>query len=751
MTARTRGVVRQAHRAWISRRLRRGDEARTAGISAGTIALGVAVGLQSMLAAMLLVARTLEPAAFAELTARGRDLFRPEYDLPLYAAGCLAGLALAFGLARFRRDAGNARPALLAVLATAAFLASLSRVPPTPDPMSPWRAASLVAPGALAVAAFLAGGRRGPAARGLFHGRARRWRDQGVEPSGDGGPAPLAPWRRVVADASAVGLIILLVAVPSSSRLAGRIAALESIPFHHWDFFVMGPTLRYLHGGALGTEVYSQYGVAWPVLFAGLSPWLPVTYGNVLAVTLSCGILYFVGVFLGLRLFLKNTAWAAAGAVLAIYVQMHIGVFPRMTIWLTPSSSVLRAPMDVWFFLALGLHLDSGRRRWIALAGMLVGLSILFETDTGLYLAATLGLALACLPGCPSAFPEIGSRVGAVRAFFGRCVLAGGAMAATLLAGLAIASRGTLLRREFWMGWLEPLRLYGGGVSALPIRAIDGLTGPIVFLAMAGTYLTLVGLMLAALPGRRASRGLVLGGCVSAYGLCQLLQYVNRSHPFNLYHAGVPFCVIAVGLVALAVGRWSGRASIAAWSPRLALGLALLVLVTGSGFRAYPHPWDRLVDKPQARGLTLMADVKGLPDARRGEVDEFRAVVRRMKRMRAQGTTVAVLDPADTRFYLASGCPPWDRYTSLVTQVLRKDQLAEAEERLSAAGVDVWIAREPRPKPANWNDAHLALLARIGRDYVLEEKVGRYGIWRARRPPSTRTADAAGRTASLTR
>jgi len=33
---------------------------------------------------------------------------------------------------------------------------------------------------------------------------------------------------------------------------------------------------------ALGTEAYAQYGVGWPMLFAGLSPILPLTYGGMI-------------------------------------------------------------------------------------------------------------------------------------------------------------------------------------------------------------------------------------------------------------------------------------------------------------------------------------------------------------------------------------------------------------------------------------------------------------------------------------
>jgi hypothetical protein len=720
----------------------------------GAVLLGVTAGTQAMLAAILLIPRRMEPAVVEQLTARGRFLFRPEYDLTFYETGCLVSLALAYGLSVWeqrgiRRTAesveGGSRafraglPLLLAILATVAFLASLALVPPPPDPRPLWRVVSLVGPGLLAVLAFLVLGRRETGLLPVPTARRPRWtpllirtapgRDWRADPPA-GAPADPAPCPGNLADLAVAILIVLLLAIPSCSRLAGRFAVLDGVPFHHWDYFVMGPALRYLHGGALGTEIYSQYGVAWPVIFARLTPWIGLSYGNVLVVSLLCGVIYFVGIFLVLRLFLNSTAWAATGVVLAIAAQMHHGVIPEMTIWLTPSSTVLRSPMDVWFFLALWLHGRSGRRRWIFLTGTLVGLGILFETDTGLYLAATLGFYLACLPGCPAV--PLGSAGARGKAFFSVASLGMTVTAATTLGGLTIASRGTLLHHQFWSGWLEPLRLYHGGMSALPITLANGLAAPLLFLTMVGTYLTLLGLLLVALHGRRAPRGLLLGGCLSAYGLCQLLQYVNRSHEFNIYHACIAFCVIWVSVAALALRRLAGCGPARVWAPRVALGLALSALAASPSFWAYPHPWDRLVRKQASEGLKLMPGVRGLPDARLEEVEEFRAVVRWLRGSRLRGTTVGVLDPADTRFYLASGCPPWGRYASLVMQIIRKDQLAAAEEQLSAGQMDYWIAREADPRVGNWRDVQEALLGQIQRHYVLEDRIGHYGIWRTR-------------------
>ena len=61
-----------------------------------------------------------------------------------------------------------------------------------------------------------------------------------------------------------------------------------------------------------------------------------------------------------------------------------------------------------------------------------------------------------------------------------------------------------------------------------------------------------------------------------------------------------------------------------------------------------------------------MRDVQGLPSEREGFVHAFREITRRMAKMKALGRRVAVLDWADTMFYVASGLTPADRYCPLL-------------------------------------------------------------------------------------
>ena len=57
-----------------------------------------------------------------------------------------------------------------------------------------------------------------------------------------------------------------------------------------------------------------------------------------------------------------------------------------MTLWMCPSSTVLRYIFDVWFFMALWLHLRSRRVIWAVCCGIALGLSLIWVLDIGIYI-----------------------------------------------------------------------------------------------------------------------------------------------------------------------------------------------------------------------------------------------------------------------------------------------------------------------------------------------------------------------------
>ncbi|HEX8199783.1 MAG TPA: hypothetical protein VF590_04795, partial [Isosphaeraceae bacterium] len=682
----------------------------------------------------------------------------------LYEAGCLATLLLAAGLngARRRRlrrvvpgevESFEAFCAglqiLMALLATASYAAALmvGRSLITDGGALAEGAVLLIGPGAAALLATGLGIWFGPGPlaavlSGLGGG-------DGRPPLRDGpdGGGPRRSLRKSLGDGLLAGatalLIVALIYVPSWRQLAGQFLN-DGFPFHHWDFFVMGPALGYLHGGSLGTEVFSQYGVGWPLFFAWLSPAVPLSYGIAVHVATIYGCIYLMGLYLALRLALGSGAWALAGVLLAIDLQMFMGVFPSVTLWMYPSASVLRSPMDVWFFLAMLLHLRSGKLRWAALIGALTGLAVLFGTDTGLYLLATLLLYLACLlsPAARRAAPVWREGLLATPA------VTLSTMAMTVLVGFAVASRGTLVRADFWAGWMEAPRVYIAGLSALPMATAPNTKALILFAIMVSTYLVFLGLLVVAVLDGRAEGELIAGGCLGAYGLGALLLFVNRSHTFNIFHVCIPFCALAIAAAAWARRQIAGRAAwwaeVARPMPLAVVGMALVLLANNPNVRDYPNPLSEFLEGPRPAGLCLMRDVCGLSPRRQGFIDQFAAVVRTLAALKARGATVGVLDKADTMFYLASGCPPPDRYCPLVINMFREDQLERTVARFFDKKIDYLVVSNEDPASRAWADVWNRFRSGVERHYVPVDQIGSYGVWRRREGEVAGPADPSG-------
>jgi hypothetical protein len=120
------------------------------------------------------------------------------------------------------------------------------------------------------------------------------------------------------ASAVVIGMILLIVFIPAAqwNQVAGQNMLRQGM--HHWNFFVMGPLMSFMHGKAFGTEFYSQYGVGWPMVFAALSPVLPATYGHMIGLGSIYGCVYYFAIYLVLRVFCRNRIWPAFGVLLHV-------------------------------------------------------------------------------------------------------------------------------------------------------------------------------------------------------------------------------------------------------------------------------------------------------------------------------------------------------------------------------------------------------------------------------------------------
>ena len=706
--------------------------------SLSSLCLGLSIGLQLLCGGLMILGPDLKTQPPDDLTVQGRTWFRPEHDLAVYLGGIALSLVLmTVTFLLWRRfltrcpqprqkqflTASDLVQSVAAGGSLAWFLALLFvRLPLTgPQMRQPTNAADLnliFIPTLLAIVCPFLDMRR-----------------YVQEDNRQTNPPALSRWRYGGIDLAVGAMLVMIVYIPRASwaLLAGDFFVRDWC--HHWNYFAMGPALAYRHGAALATDVYTQYGLAWPALLGSLSSLIPLSYANAIGLGIIVGCVYCLGTYLLLRTLLHSPVWAGMGAMLTVSWQLFSGLPHGFVIWLWPSSTMLRSPLDVWFFLALVLYERKPSLAKLTTIGAIVGAAIFCELDTGLYLLVTAGIyallrAVAVQPWSRSRF------------FTATLAFAAG-LVGVLLPAIAWASRGTFITSAFWSGWSEGIRGHGlSGMTLLPIAAVpdDGVRFLLIMLA---AYLLAVAVGILKTLSGTASALDRLSTCLGAYGFAMLLIFVSRSHPFNLYHASAPFALLVT--VSMARLREHVRPILAWTSIPAAVALALVILLVGqTDFQNYPsllrscfvsQPTDRLalVESP-------VRDLAGLPDDAEDYARQVHAVLPALRACAADGSSVLILDPNDTVLYCAADLPPWARQTSLLHSLGAKSHLAQLMQQIST--------RRPRyvviPSPgktavrAEFVEVLSALYGYLCTDYRTDREVGGFTI-------CERRADAQGR------
>ncbi len=533
--------------------------------------------------------------------------------------------------------------------------------------------------------------------------------------------------RLTLIDVLGSAAIVATIFAPAWGYLAGLNYQLDYLL--HWDYFSMGPAIAFAHGQALGTQVHTVYGFGWPMLFAALSPVLSLSYTHMIAVNVIVSCVYLVGIYGFLRLFLHDRIWAYIGVVLVLVFHFFASsAAPFWPYWGFPSLGILRWSFDVWVFVSLIFFQRTGRMRWAVTAGAILGLAILFEIDTGLELSLFAAFFWSC-----SMF-NAANRRAVGRAWLTSAAVAGG----TLLVGLALGSRGTLLQATFWSGWLENLRATTSGLSFLPITTSVG--GRVVgaFVLMATTYLMVVGRTLVLTVQRRANHFDVVFGALALYGYAVLLYFVGRSTSFNLVRASIPFALIAAVLGERATRYVSPyRPAAAAAARMVALAAAIAVLLANPVFRRYERDvalaGNLLGSAPSGGDICILEqprDICGLSPTFRPAQVGVRLIADRLRLMAPPGKTVAVLDQTGPLFHLASGTTPWGRYSPLFLTLYSRARLDSVEDMFRRSPPDVVVIRAgEQPLFADMVSTFRPLLAQR---FLLDDTIGDFELWHRR-------------------
>jgi len=705
------------------------------------MALGLSVAMQITMTTFMVLGPSRDTGFIDQLTEYGKTLTRPEHDLFIYVVGALVAVVAAWVMVWWWRhklalcEVSQAAGPMTSSALLAGLLAATSATVYALLLSSGWsrdfRSASsglrLATSGSDAVSLLL------PCVIALACAAVD------LE-CGFGQPTASAsrfePWRlrlgKVLRYAIPV-FVILVVGVPPGTwrHLAGQFFLIDR--GLHLNFFVMGPALSFAHGKAFGTEIYSQYGIGWPLLASLPYRFSALTYGNLVGLEIVYGCVYYVALFCLLRRCFQEEIWAAIAVVLAIYWQIFSGMNSYETIWLAPSSTMMRHPMDVWFFLALVMHQRSGKICWAALAGLAGALGVFFETETGAYLLATFLIYSVLQAGVAAGERRAGGAKGWLLpplAFYSAVIVA-------LLPLLFYASRGTLFTRAFWHGWIEALVMYAAyGVGALPIAEVPD--APLLtFMVMVSVYLAVFAY--ASIKGLHgnASQGDALLATLAAYGLALLLLFVNRSHPFNLCHAAIPFAVVLTALMARCHKVLASPLRCSFLPYAMAGGLVLLLLAKPQ-FQRYPSFLAAIFTKAPTGGLSLKsapADLSGLPPDAEGLVREFNNITSVIHIFAPDGKGVAILDPYDTLIYYGANASPWSRYASLFHMALTKESLDGIRNELLIRSPSYVVIRgQNATRPLNWDFAWAPLYQAVTNRYVLRPTVDPFEIWQRANP-----------------
>ena len=362
------------------------------------------------------------------------------------------------------------------------------------------------------------------------------------------------------------------------------------------------------------------------------------------------------------------------------------------------------------------------------LAGLAAALGVFFETETGVYLLVTFLVYSVLQAGLAA----VERRATGAKGWLLPPLAFYSTVAVTLLPLLLYASRGTLFTGAFWRGWVEALVAYAGeGVSALPIAELPD--APLIcFIIMVTLYLAVIAYAVVRAWHQSVGQGTVLLASVAAYGLALLLLFVNRSHPFNLCHAAVPFAVVLTALMSQGCKVLEPALPRSSLPYALAGGLVLLLLAKPE-FQRYPSFLGSVFASAPSGGVSLRsnpADISGLPPAYRVLPAGFRTSAPPFRRLAPDGNSVAILDLNDTLLYCASNASPWSRYASLFHMALTQQSLDGIRNDLIARAPKYVVTRgQNAVRPPNWEFVWAPLYQVVTNRYVLRQTVGLYEIW----------------------
>ena len=287
------------------------------------------------------------------------------------------------------------------------------------------------------------------------------------------------------------------------------------------------------------------------------------------------------------------------------------------------------------------------------------------------------------------------------------------------------------------------------------------------------TYLLAAASSLHACILQSARRESPLLAAIALFGMCLLLQFIGRSHPFNLYHASIPLSLLltwygfqATCKLKYAFDSWvsdknkivSGRSKTNSGLqtkafvliPATANVCLALGLLNNDAFRNYPNLLNGLTN-PKAKEETFLLlpelnDI-AIPIRLKEYAEDFHAATQDARRMTQEGKSVMFVVNNEPIYHLASGSKAPYRYAPLLPALMSKSMLRRVIVALEEKPVDyAFIAPENERgygvDIGNIKDTHdssAALADSIHSHYAFERNSGRFEIWKRKIDPGVGT------------
>lgn len=311
-----------------------------------------------------------------------------------------------------------------------------------------------------------------------------------------------------------------LLSLPLAASLYGLLApydvpttAAECNDELHVASYIVGPALYYRAPGLVpGLDFESHYGIGHARAFALVmgDGGLQLTLERYVVFLLVVVLLYYLSAFFVLTDWLRNP-WLAAAVTLAVLLCGCEGLSYKY-----PSDWPIRHPFLFVFLFAVVRGMNPAGAWWCVAASAVVGLSIAWQTDTGLYMLAA-GLAFyiggTLFLGVPAGRAAVFLAV-CVGTFFALC---------TALFGPRVLSV------AFPERLFEPLCLYASGFGH---QVMDWQPGWGFWYNLLGPALAVGTVAVMIARGQRdrlPPRELLYAGAASLLGLAMLFKWVNRS------------------------------------------------------------------------------------------------------------------------------------------------------------------------------------------------------------------------------